>query len=116
MHFVDNELEIQIFHPTDGLNPDEAESFNKHVGNLKQTFELRMNTLSTLNKEMSEKLALYMAEKKVADMSAIELVNMAFLRGEDVMIIWKEFKKNCDEESFKIICEREFEDLISDIT
>jgi hypothetical protein len=35
MHFVDNELEIQIFHPTDGLNPDEAESFNKHVGNLK---------------------------------------------------------------------------------
>ena len=35
MHFVDNELEIQIFHPTDGLNSDEAESFNKHVGNLR---------------------------------------------------------------------------------
>ena len=35
MHFIDNELEIQIFYPTDGLNPDEAELFNQHVRNLK---------------------------------------------------------------------------------
>jgi len=49
-------------------------------------------------------------------MTAIELVGMAFLRGEEPMNIWKEFKRNCEEQTLKLIAEREFEDLISEIT
>lgn len=41
---------------------------------------------------------------------------MAFLRGEESFKIWKEFKRNCDNETLKEIAEREFEELISEIT
>lgn len=41
---------------------------------------------------------------------------MAFLKGEDSVVIWKEFKRNCNNQILKEICEREFEQLISEIT
>jgi hypothetical protein len=41
---------------------------------------------------------------------------MAFMRGEDPMNIWQEFKRNTTEELLNKIAAREFEEIISEIT
>ena len=52
--------------------------------------------MSKLNLEISQKLALYQAEKSLSDLTSIELVRMAFWKGEKSYFIWKEFRRNCD--------------------
>lgn len=49
-------------------------------------------------------------------MTSIELIGMSFLRGEDPLKLWKEFRRNCNELILKHIAEHEFEELISEIT
>jgi hypothetical protein len=61
--------------------------------------------MGELNGQMCQKLAFYAKEKKLSDMSAIEMVDMAFLKGEEAMILWKVFKRNCDNETLKVIAE-----------
>jgi hypothetical protein len=49
-------------------------------------------------------------------MTAIDLVNFAFLKGETHMDLWKTFRQNVSEEALKTIAETEFEEIISEIT
>ena len=41
---------------------------------------------------------------------------MAFLRGEQPMTIWKEFKRNCSDDTLDQLVEEEFDDRIQEIT
>lgn len=49
----DNILEIQVFEPTSGLDPEICEDFNNYTKKLRDTFEIRMNNLSSLNETIS---------------------------------------------------------------
>lgn len=75
-----------------------------------------MDAFSKLNSELSDKIALYQTSKSVSDLTAIELVGMAFLRGEDSLNIWKEYRRNINDDVMRKIAETEFEELISEIT
>ena len=112
----DNRLEIHIFHPTNGLDPEVCEQFNDYTKRMRETFESRMKVLSDLNDQYCIKLALYQSDKQVSDLTAVELVAMAFLRGENPMTIWKEFKHNCTEETLDQLVTEEFDDRIQEIT
>lgn len=112
----DNKLEVFIFNPTEGLEPELCKTFNEYTKRLKNTFESRMNVLSQINQDYSNKLAIYQSQKQASDLKATELIQLAFLRGESVMTIWTEFRRNTTEEDLRQICEREFEELISEIT
>ena len=52
----------------------------------------------------------------MSDLTSIELVDLAFLRGESAMNIWSAFKRNTGEEDLQLIAETEFEDIIQEIT
>ena len=43
-------------------------------------------------------------------MSSLELIKMAFLKGDGAGFLWNEFKLHCDTASYNEICEREFEE------
>ena len=55
----DNKLEVFIFNPTEGLEPELCKTFNEYTKRLKNTFESRMNVLSQINQDYSNKLAIY---------------------------------------------------------
>jgi hypothetical protein len=71
-----------------------------------------MSTLATINEEQSLKLAFYAMDRSASDMTAIELINFSFLRGEQHMNLWTAFKRNVSPETLNEIAEREFEDII----
>lgn len=75
-----------------------------------------MTTLSALNEEMTTKLAMYQNEKMLSDLTPVELINMAFVKGDEVFKMWKEFKRNCSKSTLRTLCETEFEETISEIT
>jgi hypothetical protein len=105
-----------LFEPTEGLDPDTCKYFNDYTMRLRTTFEGRMVAMSAINAEMAQKLAFYQSDTQVSDLTALELIGMAFMRGEDAMNIWHEFKRNTNEETLNTIAEREFEEIISEIT
>jgi len=111
-----NNLEVMFFEPTAGLDAETCAIFNDYCKRLKDTFEVRMYHLATQNAEMSHKLELYQTQKQVSDLTACELVGMAFLRGESPLVLWREFRRNISEEAMRHIAENEFEEIISDIT
>jgi hypothetical protein len=51
-------------------------------------------------------------DRSASDMTAIELINFSFLRGEQHMNLWGAFKRNVTPETLNEIAEREFEDII----
>jgi len=50
---VENKLEVYIFEPTEGLDPETCLIFNEYTKRLRSIFETRMNILSALNADMS---------------------------------------------------------------
>lgn len=77
-----------MFEPTDGLDPEICQTFNDYTRRLRETFETRMNILSGINEDITQKLALLQVQKQVHEMTASELVNLAFLRNEGFLAIW----------------------------
>jgi hypothetical protein len=113
---VNEVLEVHYFEVTEGLPEEICDDFNAYTKRLRETFEARMTTLSALNEEMTTKLAMYQNEKMLSDLTPVELINMAFVKGDEVFKMWKEFKRNCSKSTLRTLCETEFEETISEIT
>jgi hypothetical protein len=54
-----NKLEIMIFRPTDGLDEETCAHVNRYVDKMRNTYESRLNVLSTANADLTRTLALY---------------------------------------------------------
>lgn len=89
------QLEVFYFEPTQGLDEETCKVFNEYTARLRDNFSQRMETLASLNAKMEFKLQLFQNEKNVSELTALELVGMAFLRGESALKLWQEFKRNC---------------------
>lgn len=109
---VQNQLEVYLFTPTEGLDPEICTTFNEYTARLRDTFGERLQKLADLNMDANKKLALYSSQKQLSDLNSIELVGIAFLKGEDPIILWREFRRNLEENELKEIAETEFEALI----
>jgi len=61
---------VYFFQPTEGLDADTCKVFNEYTQRLRTTFESKMHTLSDMNFDLSQKVALYESEKKVSELTA----------------------------------------------
>ncbi|CDW89079.1 UNKNOWN [Stylonychia lemnae] len=109
-------LEVYFFTPTEGLDNDTCQIFNKYFMKLKNDFETRLNILNNVNQDLSWKVALIDESKKISEMNSMELIEMVFTKEKDQEVIWQQIKRKFQIETLEQIAEDEFAEIINKIT
>ena len=89
--------------------------FNDYCANLREQYEQTMANMSDLNYDLQQKVTIYENEERISDMTPIDLIGLAFLRGQDQhMRIWREVKRSLNVDVFYEIVDKEFDEEIQE--